>query len=51
VIGRAAGQRAIQTYLDAEAVLPACERLRLPAPRGDVLAGKNRYQYDSGGRG
>jgi uncharacterized membrane protein len=28
VIGRAAGKRAIQTYLDAEAVLHACERLQ-----------------------
>jgi uncharacterized membrane protein len=28
VIGRAADQRAVQTYLDAEAVLHACERLQ-----------------------
>jgi uncharacterized membrane protein len=36
VIGRAADQRALQTYLDAEAVLHACERLQAHLRAQDV---------------
>lgn len=36
VLGRAADQRALQTYLDAEAVLHACERLQIHLKAQDV---------------
>jgi uncharacterized membrane protein len=36
VLGRAADQRALQTYLDAEAVLHACERLQIHLKAQDL---------------
>jgi uncharacterized membrane protein len=40
VIGRAADRRAVQTYLDAEAVLHACERLQQHLKAQDLAIGR-----------